>query len=107
MPSPLIDTFRSRAHVGVCLVIFIVWPAEAQSFGGTKTELPVKTRQELAPGIINVDGLFAAEYKKEHAAGLTVGIVSGRELVWTKSYGLADVANGMQPPLIPCTALVL
>ena len=68
--------------------------AGAQSFGSAKAELSVKTRQELAPGIVNVDGLFAAEYKKEHAAGLTVGIVSGRELVWTKSYGLADVSKG-------------
>jgi CubicO group peptidase (beta-lactamase class C family) len=41
-----------------------------------------------------VDRLFTAEYGKEHAAGLTVGIVSGPDFVWTKSYGLADVESG-------------
>jgi len=41
-----------------------------------------------------VERLVAAEYKKDRAAGLTVAIVSGPELVWTKSYGLADVEDG-------------
>ena len=94
MPRLLINTFRSCLHLGVCLAILIVQPGEAQSVSRAKTNSPAKTRQELAAGIINVDGLFAAEYKKEHAAGLTVGIVSGRDLVWTKSYGFADIANG-------------
>jgi CubicO group peptidase (beta-lactamase class C family) len=74
-------------------MISVIWPGEAQSLADTKAELPVKTSQELASRIVKVDGLFAAEYKKDHAAGLTVGIVSGRNLVWAKSYGLADVAN--------------
>ena len=94
MTCLLINTFRSCLHLGVCLAIFVVQPGEAQSVSHTKTKSPPRTRQELAAGIISIDGLFAAEYKKEHAAGLTVGIVSGRDLVWIKSYGLADIANG-------------
>jgi CubicO group peptidase (beta-lactamase class C family) len=74
-------------------MMLVIWPGEAQSLAGARAELPVKTRQELASRIVKVDGLFAAEYQKDHAAGLTVGIVSGPNLVWTKSYGLADVAN--------------
>ena len=71
----------------------MAWSGGAQ-LERTRPELPVRTRQELARGILRVDKLFASEYGKEHAAGLTVGIVSGRELVWTKSYGLADVETG-------------
>jgi D-alanyl-D-alanine carboxypeptidase len=94
MPRLLIKPFRSCRYLGACLAIVMVQPGEAQSVSHAKTNSPAKTRQELAAGIVNVDGLFAAEYKKDDAAGLTVGIVSGRDLVWTKSYGLADIANG-------------
>ena len=88
-----VNTLESCAYKLGCLMI-VIWPVEAQSVGGTKAELPVKTEQELASRIVKVDRLFAAEYKKDHAAGLTAGIVSGRDLVWTKTYGLADIANG-------------
>jgi CubicO group peptidase (beta-lactamase class C family) len=77
-----------------CLTLLIVWSGEAQSTSDTRPDSPVRTRQELAQRIVTVDRLFTAEYEKEHAAGLTVGIVSGTELIWTKGYGLADVENG-------------
>jgi CubicO group peptidase (beta-lactamase class C family) len=85
---------RVRAIPYICLAIFIVWRGEAQSLDDGSPEWPVKTRQDLAKGIRTVDKLFAAEYQKERSAGLTVGIVSGRELVWTNNYGFADVENG-------------
>ena len=53
----------------------------------------------MAGAIVEVDKWFLAEYQKEHAAGLTVGVVSGPELVWSKSYGLADVESNK-----PCSA---
>jgi CubicO group peptidase (beta-lactamase class C family) len=94
MPRILIDAVRSPARLGLCLIFFTVWPGETQSISVSKSASPIKTREELASQIMKVDESFEAEYKKEHAAGLTVGIVSGRDLVWTKSYGLADVTNG-------------
>src|SRR5215475_12147752 len=38
-----------------------------------------------------VDALAAAELAKDNRGSVTVGVVSGGELVWTKSYGYADM----------------
>jgi len=53
----------------------------------------IKTAAELAPAIARVDQLFASEYAKDNLASVTAGIISGPDLVWTKSYGLADIEN--------------
>lgn len=50
----------------------------------------------LASAIDAVDALAAAAYKKDGVGGLTVGIVAGPTLVWTKSYGFADM-EGKRP----------
>ena len=39
--------------------------------------------------------MTAAEYAKDHIGGVTVGIVVGGHLVWTKSYGYADAERKM------------
>jgi CubicO group peptidase (beta-lactamase class C family) len=77
-----------RASLYGLLALLIVWPGEA------RTESRVRTKKELAGAIAQVENLFVSEYKKEHSAGLTAGIVSGPELVWAKSYGLADIEIG-------------
>jgi CubicO group peptidase (beta-lactamase class C family) len=38
-----------------------------------------------------VDEIVAAEFSKEPLGSITAGIVQGPELVWKKSYGLADI----------------
>ena len=38
-----------------------------------------------------VDALAAAEFAKDNRGSVTIGVVSGAELVWTKSYGYADM----------------
>ena len=43
--------------------------------------------------IEKVNALAAAEYAGDPVGGLTVGIVEGPKLVWTKSYGFADAEN--------------
>lgn len=45
----------------------------------------------LAAALVEVDRITAAEFAKDHLGSVTIGIVSGAELVWVKSYGLADV----------------
>lgn len=40
-----------------------------------------------------VDRLFAQEYAAHPLGSLTVGVVQGKRLVWTKSYGFADELN--------------
>ena len=87
---------KKRAPLCAFLAFLIAWLGGAESRGTAPPGSPVRTRQELAQKILKVDNLFAAEFDKEHAAGLTVAVVSGPELVWTKSYGLADVESGKQ-----------
>jgi CubicO group peptidase (beta-lactamase class C family) len=45
------------------------------------------------PGLVAVDSMSAAEFARDGAASLTVGVVSAGELVWTRSFGYADVAT--------------
>src|SRR5215470_12466190 len=46
---------------------------------------------DLRGAIEQVDALAAAELAKDNRGSVTVGIVSGPELMWTKSYGYADM----------------
>ncbi len=55
----------------------------------------VKSAAEIETAIVRIDNLYAAEYAKYPQASVTVGVVSGGKLVWTKSYGLADIENNV------------
>ncbi len=46
---------------------------------------------DLRGAIEKVDALAAAEFAKDNRGSVTIGIVSGPDLVWTKSYGYADM----------------
>lgn len=48
---------------------------------------------DLRRGVEQVDALAAAEFAKDDVGGIIIGVVSGKELVWTKSYGYADVGR--------------
>jgi CubicO group peptidase (beta-lactamase class C family) len=45
----------------------------------------------LRGSIERIDEMTAAEYAKDNIGGVTVGVVVGPDLVWTKSYGYADM----------------
>ena len=44
-------------------------------------------------GLQRADSIAEAEFAKDSLGSITVGIVSGSNLVWTKSYGFADSAR--------------
>ena len=48
------------------------------------------------PGLGPMDSLVAAEFAKDSIGSITAGIVRGSELVWTKSYGFANM-NSRKP----------
>lgn len=50
---------------------------------------------DLGRAIEQVDALAAAEFAKDSVGGMIIGVVSGGNLVWTKSYGYADAARKM------------
>ena len=45
----------------------------------------------LQHAIQRIDAMAAAELAKDRVAGVTIGVVSGKDLVWTASHGLADM----------------
>jgi len=61
-------------------------------------ELPAKrivapTVAELTARCAGIDTMMAAEFAKHPSASVTVGVVAGKDLIWTKSYGNADMEN--------------
>ena len=57
----------------------------------TLSAQPVARRIE--PALPVIDSLAAAEFAKDSIGSITVGVVAGRDLVWTKSYGFANMAT--------------
>ena len=50
--------------------------------------------QSLAPDVLRaVDSTAAAEFARDSIASLTIGVVTDQGLVWTKSYGFADMGT--------------
>lgn len=55
----------------------------------------IKSARALKPEIAKVNRLFADQYAKDTLASVTVGVVSGPNLIWTKSYGLANIKRSI------------
>jgi len=49
--------------------------------------------RRVEPAIPGIDSLVAAEFAKDSIGSITVGVVAGGDLVWTKSYGFANRAT--------------
>jgi CubicO group peptidase (beta-lactamase class C family) len=47
----------------------------------------------VEPALPGIDSLAAAEFAKDSIGSLTVGVIAGGDLVWTKSYGFANTAT--------------
>ena len=70
-----------RLRVLAVLTLFVCASAPA----------PVATQSPLAPALERVEQLASAEFAKDPRGALTIGVVSRDRLVWSKSYGEADV----------------
>lgn len=68
----------ASAAAVLCLMLPIVAGAEVQA------ESPVVR-------IVAIDSLAGAEFARDSIGSITIGVVSRGELVWTKSYGYADM----------------
>jgi hypothetical protein len=49
------------------------------------------TAATLRPRLPEVDSLISAEFGRRPVGSVTAGVVAGKELIWTKSYGDADM----------------
>lgn len=63
------------------------------------TVLVERAASQTAPlrsvmGIAAADSLVSAEFAKDSVGSLTVGVIAGSQLVWTRSVGFADIKAG-------------
>ena len=59
---------------------------------GVPVKVAADNDADLREAVKLIDELAAAEYAKYNSLGsITVGVVHGRKLIWTKSYGYADI----------------
>lgn len=49
------------------------------------------TAATLTKQLAQIDAMVAAEFSKKPVGSVTIGVVSGGQLIWTKSYGSADM----------------
>jgi CubicO group peptidase (beta-lactamase class C family) len=59
---------------------------------GTASAQPAAPPRQWQPALLEIDAMVAGELAKDGVGSVTIGIVSGPQLVWTKSYGMADNA---------------
>jgi CubicO group peptidase (beta-lactamase class C family) len=62
------------------------------------------TAESLKPQIEKIDSMIAADVARNPIGSVTVGIVSGKQLIWTKSYGDGDMEKKIPATPIRCTA---
>jgi CubicO group peptidase (beta-lactamase class C family) len=72
-----------------CLVLFAVAVRPVAS-----AEAPSMSHCNRSQVAAQVETLLAAQAAKHSIGGMTVGVVCGPDLVWTKSYGYADMERG-------------
>ena len=49
------------------------------------------TAESMKPKLAKIDSMIHAEVARNPIGSVTVGVVSGKQLIWTKSYGDADI----------------
>jgi CubicO group peptidase (beta-lactamase class C family) len=69
----------------VLLVLGLFLSGVPVSVGGGKDDA------DMSRAVKAVDELAAAEFAKYSQGSITVGVVQGKKLIWTRSYGYADV----------------
>lgn len=81
-------TFVTRCHTlrDVFFLIFALSLSSAASGQPSRTLTP-----ELRAAIERIEEMTALELAKENLGSVTIGIVSDSDLIWSQSYGWADM----------------
>ena len=64
-----------------------------QLTGAADALVPSTAKHPYSDALVLMDVWLDAQKDYEHLAGLTAGVVVGQELIWTKGYGMIDVAR--------------
>lgn len=85
------DIYSVRFEKGA--LEYRVWlgvDGKIESANAHPVELPAAATS-LRPRIPDIDAMVAAELARRRVGSVTVGVVAGKELIWSKSYGDADM----------------
>jgi CubicO group peptidase (beta-lactamase class C family) len=79
----------SLVYTGIVVTGLMAASLDAQPTAPKVVTPPTFTSTALQ----QVDSIAEAEFKKDSLGSITLGVVSGRDLVWSKSYGYVDRAR--------------
>lgn len=79
--------FRNRARVRVLFVFCLLFACGARA-ASAQVQLPAEKLRQI-------EALISAEVRKQRIPGLSVAVVTDRQLRWSKGYGLSDVENNV------------
>src|SRR5690242_4100723 len=81
---------RGRSAVRNPLAQRLILVAACCALPATRANCQTPPRQAIK-GIETVDSLVSAEFAKDSIGSITVGVISGSQLAWTRTVGFADM----------------
>ena len=71
----------------------LAWLVTVALLAGSSVLGQDRSARSLEDALVRVEEMTALELAKESVGSVTIGVVSGSELVWTRSFGFADMEN--------------
>ena len=71
----------------------------ASAIAAPSAQAPAQAGLNLDPAIASIDATITADFAKDGVGGLSIGVVSGNQLIWSKHYGYADAEAKRVPKL--------
>jgi CubicO group peptidase (beta-lactamase class C family) len=69
---------------------FLLPAVVAAAIVAPSAQAPAQAGLSLDAAIASIDAKIAADFAKDGVGGLSIGVVSGTQLIWSKHYGYAD-----------------
>jgi CubicO group peptidase (beta-lactamase class C family) len=81
------DLFPPRRNAWTLSVLAIAFIVSLPAVAPAQNKVP----PQLSAAIEQVEGMTATELAKDNLGSVTVGIISGPDLIWARSFGMADM----------------
>jgi CubicO group peptidase (beta-lactamase class C family) len=92
MPSLVVNSLATRRHASIARLLLPIATLALLACARLPHGDAQILDQPAVPGLVGVDPLAVKEYELDRIGSITIGIVSRGDLIWTKSYGFADMS---------------
>ncbi len=82
---------RSRRHASQLLICSLACASVVLASPWARDVYAQGAPLSALSGLSAVDSLASAEFAKDSIGSITIGVISGSQLAWTRSYGFADM----------------